>query len=256
MRAKTVICLMILLMTAGAAAWRAARGLGPHVPIWSLGVLVIIVMTWLYVPPRYSKAPGPIRSGVLVVLSVLTIATLSTGIISVLAWSQIHIVHHGYRGTIPLEYQDTFFAQARFGQIYIGYETGGDEKTKVNARKYNVFGEAYSQQAGRWPSYARALGGFAFSWWGGVYDDRGAVVRPDGQAVMVRNVAVPFWFLALVFSAYPAWFALAAYLRRRSLRAGFCPQCRYNLTGLTVPRCPECGRPFDRLSESPRPAAS
>ena len=24
-----------------------------------------------------------------------------------------------------------------------------------------------------------------------------------------------------------------------------CPQCEYNLTGLTLPRCPECGAPFD-----------
>jgi hypothetical protein len=24
-----------------------------------------------------------------------------------------------------------------------------------------------------------------------------------------------------------------------------CPECEYNLRGLTVPRCPECGLPFD-----------
>lgn len=26
----------------------------------------------------------------------------------------------------------------------------------------------------------------------------------------------------------------------------FCPNCEYDLTGLTEPRCPECGEPFDR----------
>ena len=35
----------------------------------------------------------------------------------------------------------------------------------------------------------------------------------------------------------------------------FCPQCEYNLTGLTQDLCPECGRPFDR-EEIARLAAS
>ena len=29
------------------------------------------------------------------------------------------------------------------------------------------------------------------------------------------------------------------------LRAGLCPRCEYNLTGLPEPRCPECGTEFD-----------
>ncbi len=48
---------------------------------------------------------------------------------------------------------------------------------------------------------------------------------------------------------------------RRVVETGlFCPQCDYNLTGLTEDRCPECGRPFDRAllerlqSEEVRPA--
>ncbi len=38
--------------------------------------------------------------------------------------------------------------------------------------------------------------------------------------------------------------ALAAYRRLLRLRKGdtpFCGRCGYNLTGLTSPRCPECG---------------
>ena len=38
--------------------------------------------------------------------------------------------------------------------------------------------------------------------------------------------------------------ALLEFLRDRD---AFCPVCRYNLRGLTVPRCPECGREL-RLS--------
>ncbi len=30
----------------------------------------------------------------------------------------------------------------------------------------------------------------------------------------------------------------------------FCMQCRFDLFGLTTPRCPECGRPFDPDDES------
>ena len=39
--------------------------------------------------------------------------------------------------------------------------------------------------------------------------------------------------------------------RRRSyVRLGFCVRCGYNLHGLTEPRCPECGTPFEMSSKS------
>ena len=33
--------------------------------------------------------------------------------------------------------------------------------------------------------------------------------------------------------------------RRASRRVGECSKCGYSLSGLIVPRCPECGKPFD-----------
>ena len=40
--------------------------------------------------------------------------------------------------------------------------------------------------------------------------------------------------------------AMAIHWRRLSRRdRGLCRRCGYNLTGLTQPRCPECGEPFN-----------
>ncbi len=39
--------------------------------------------------------------------------------------------------------------------------------------------------------------------------------------------------------------AAASNRRIRCVRAGGCIKCGYSLTGLTEPRCPECGQPFE-----------
>lgn len=39
--------------------------------------------------------------------------------------------------------------------------------------------------------------------------------------------------------------------RRRPVLAGLCPGCGYDLHGLPEPRCPECGRPFERAAHAP-----
>lgn len=45
---------------------------------------------------------------------------------------------------------------------------------------------------------------------------------------------------------------LTDYLRTASGDTGIhCGRCRYNLTGLTVPRCPECGAEFDQTIDPP-----
>ncbi len=51
---------------------------------------------------------------------------------------------------------------------------------------------------------------------------------------------------AAVFSVTTHGMVLKRQLRRwRRERMGLCVKCAYNLTGLTEPRCPECGTEFD-----------
>jgi hypothetical protein len=53
---------------------------------------------------------------------------------------------------------------------------------------------------------------------------------------------MPLWFLVLVFGTYPFAVLVIAPLRRhRRRKRNECIQCGYSLTGLTEPRCPECG---------------
>ena len=67
----------------------------------------------------------------------------------------------------------------------------------------------------------------------------------------VRSVYIDMfaWLPLIVFSAWPI-LSLALLLRRRwrthrRRKLGLCVKCGYNLTGLTSPRCPECGTGFD-----------
>ena len=61
-------------------------------------------------------------------------------------------------------------------------------------------------------------------------------------ALQNLRVQAPLWFLVLRFAAYPALAFIRGPLRRwRRRRKGLCAKCGYNLTGLTAPRCPECG---------------
>lgn len=55
---------------------------------------------------------------------------------------------------------------------------------------------------------------------------------------------VPFWFPVVLFICYPAYVLIRGHIGRRIVQerqaAGRCTQCRYDLTGLPTPRCPEC----------------
>lgn len=60
----------------------------------------------------------------------------------------------------------------------------------------------------------------------------------DGWAV-----AVPFWLLIVLLSAYPmSSFVRGPARKWRRRKRALCVRCGYNLTGLTEPRCPECRR--------------
>ena len=53
---------------------------------------------------------------------------------------------------------------------------------------------------------------------------------------------LPLWIPFLAFTAFPTIAFLRGPVRRnRRRKRGLCVGCGYNLTGLTVPRCPECG---------------
>jgi hypothetical protein len=59
---------------------------------------------------------------------------------------------------------------------------------------------------------------------------------------------ISIWLVGIPVIFLP-WFALAPWrwiARRRRRKRGSCVHCGYSLTGLTEPRCPECGTPFDK----------
>ena len=55
-----------------------------------------------------------------------------------------------------------------------------------------------------------------------------------------RVIAIPHWFIVLLFAILPALRLRAAIRSRRHGLAGLCPTCSYDLRA-TPDRCPECG---------------
>jgi hypothetical protein len=58
------------------------------------------------------------------------------------------------------------------------------------------------------------------------------------------NLAVPYWFVIVAASVWPAYSLVWARRRRRRGRVGLCRRCGYDLRA-TIGRCPECGEPAD-----------
>jgi hypothetical protein len=77
---------------------------------------------------------------------------------------------------------------------------------------------------------------------------------PGGSVIGTEQViVVPFWALVVLFALWPV-LALFRGPWRRAVRcaAGRCRHCGYDLTGLTEPRCPECGGDFARILSTVR----
>lgn len=69
----------------------------------------------------------------------------------------------------------------------------------------------------------------------------------------LRVSFIPLWWPGVFFLllALLCWWRL-----RRLARPGCCPSCRYDLKGLAVPVCPECGSSVDMPLGAPHDAAA
>ncbi|TWT42085.1 hypothetical protein RAS1_32130 [Phycisphaerae bacterium RAS1] len=76
----------------------------------------------------------------------------------------------------------------------------------------------------------------------GTYSPFSATPLSNQQAWVVAG---PIWAPVALLFLWPALSFVASVRRRlrcrKRLRAGQCLKCGYNLTGLSEPRCPECG---------------
>ncbi len=83
---------------------------------------------------------------------------------------------------------------------------------------------------------------------GGFLLASGRYTERHGDFVAVgykRSIECPYWFAFLLLAFYPTiTFIRGPMCRRRRRKQGHCLTCGYNLTGLTEPRCPECGTGF------------
>ena len=66
------------------------------------------------------------------------------------------------------------------------------------------------------------------------------------MATMRRNRLRPF---ALWTGTMVSLLITTAFVAK--FRRGHCHRCGYDLTGLTEPRCPECGQPFEPKGDAP-----
>ena len=73
-----------------------------------------------------------------------------------------------------------------------------------------------------------------------------AAAQPRNMLGLERSLVVKTWIVVLLLMAWPVWrFFRGPARRARRAAAGCCRRCGYDLTGLTEPRCPECGGDVD-----------
>jgi predicted Zn-ribbon and HTH transcriptional regulator len=71
--------------------------------------------------------------------------------------------------------------------------------------------------------------------------------KSSGDPQAERDWVAPYWFLSALFAGLPAMRLNSHRRRRRTRRAGLCPNCGYDLRA-TPDRCPECGRDFNHCA--------
>ena len=72
--------------------------------------------------------------------------------------------------------------------------------------------------------------------------------KPPGVAIILLISASGLLIVAGILAAAVTWFWFMFHGRPTPE----CCSCGYNLTGLTTPRCPECGEPFDESLLAPK----
>ena len=133
-------------------------------------------------------------------------------------------------GAIVLERGSIFWSKATSIIILYGLPMKGDENEQVSDNDEPLSG-------GR-PHYE-----FLSGWHYGGFRDFATAFKP--VLALPRNLRVPLWVPGLLFlpGAYACVLPLSR--RRKRKKLGLCLKCGYDLKGLTEPRCPECGTPFD-----------
>ncbi len=117
------------------------------------------------------------------------------------------------------------------GSSYAGY--GGKDVLFVASRGCLVtIVPGHSMQPTGWHAWS-TRDKWGLQWWPGIASGSGGAAYSE--------FVIPLWIPALVLAVPTLFF----WRRSRRHRAGYCRKCRYNLTGLTEPRCPECGTEFD-----------
>lgn len=140
------------------------------------------------------------------------------------------------------------FSSLRAGELWFGLEVVGPQLDVVVLRGS---GEQFTHFLHGFETYR--LGARRVPGWRRVNPQFAAALAPQG--VWVTNVSIPLWLAFAVGLVYPCVSLCRRVAREDARRArGECLGCGYNLTGLSEPRCPECGRQIEpRTSETNAP---
>ena len=177
-----------------------------------------------------------IRKTIIVVLTLGAIGSL----VLVLVPHRQRLLKVGENPTLAIAKQSRFTLEANYGNKRDPSDCRACWSTY---RRTWLAGGGWCVREGRWHRYAGGALGFEVSW-----ADFPATYGDEGReyAVFAVRLDVPLWFPFVIFAFYPILAFIRGPLRRyRRRKRALCVRCGYNLTGLTEPRCPECGTEDD-----------